>query len=103
MRELAEELGVVVDANQLNFHFTVPAEQATLGGCNCFEDVYFLECDSSETQFTVGEQEVTDVQWMAMNVLEKKLTEGDEMVVPRTPKYVEAFFATLKGEYGSKK
>mgnify|MGYP006084649045 FL=1 len=103
VRELAEELGVVVDANQLNFHFTVPAEQATLGGCNCFEDVYFLECDSSETQFTVGEQEVTDVQWMAMNVLEKKLTEGDEMVVPRTPKYVEAFFATLKGEYGSKK
>ena len=100
VRELAEELGVVCEPNELAFHFTVPAEQAAMGGCNCFEDVYFLQRDSATTQLVIGEQEVTETKWIAMNTLLEKLRVGDETVVPRTTTYVDAFAAALSEKYG---
>ena len=63
MRELAEELGIECAEEELEFVFTVPAEQAQLGGCNCFEDVYFL-ARSSDVKMAIGEAEVTAVAWM---------------------------------------
>jgi isopentenyldiphosphate isomerase len=100
VRELAEELGVVCDGEELRFLCCVPAEQADLGGCNCFEDVYILRCDSEATAFAVGEAEVTATAWMPMKELEEKLKTGDPTVVPRTEKYQSAFFGYLRAECG---
>ena len=72
MRELAEELGVECSKAELDFAFTVPAEQAGMGGCNCFEDVYFLE-RSSDVATAIGEAEVTAVRWMGLEELEGKV------------------------------
>jgi isopentenyldiphosphate isomerase len=99
VRELAEELGVICVGDDLEFLGCVPAEQADLGGCNCFEDVYLLRCDSKTTAFAVGEAEVTDVAWMPIHTLESKLKTGDPNVVPRTPEYQTAFFQKLREEY----
>jgi isopentenyldiphosphate isomerase len=99
VRELAEELGVICVEDDLEWLGCVPAEQADLGGCNCFEDVYLLRCDSKTTAFAVGEAEVTDVAWMPIHTLESKLKTGDPNVVPRTPEYQTAFFQKLREEY----
>ena len=100
VRELAEELGVICDGSDLRFLCCVPAEQAELGGCNCFEDVYILRCDSKATAFAVGEAEVTATAWMPVKELEEKLKSGDPTVVPRTEKYQAAFFGFLRAEWG---
>ena len=100
VRELAEELGVICAEGDLDFLGTVPAEQADLGGCNCFEDVYVLRCDSESIAFAVGEAEVSAVAWMPVKELEEKLAASDPSVVPRTPTYRDAFFRHLRDEHG---
>ena len=67
-RELAEELGVHLrnPKTDLTFAFTCAAAQANVGGCNCYEDVYFLLSDSSKgaAQFSnIGKAEVDSVDW----------------------------------------
>jgi isopentenyldiphosphate isomerase len=66
-REIAEELGVNVDPHiDLTYAFTCAAEQASLGGCNCYEDVYFMHGDSSkgiEKFANIGKAEVDSVCW----------------------------------------
>ena len=43
VREVQEELGLDnITVESLIFAFTCPAEQAPIGGCNCYEDCYFL-------------------------------------------------------------
>ena len=98
VRELAEELGVETTSNELDFAFTVPAQQAGMGGCNCFEDVYFLG-RPSDVPMAIGEAEVTAVTWMSVGDLEQKLRTGDETIVPRVPAYVDAFFNHLAKKY----
>mmetsp|Transcript_7594 Transcript_7594/g.10331 ORF Transcript_7594/g.10331 Transcript_7594/m.10331 type:complete len:246 (-) Transcript_7594:64-801(-) len=105
VRELAEELGIddVVKGGgppphhypELIFGFTCPAEQAGWGGCNAYEDVYFLERDSAECNFAIGVAEVTDVKWMKIHDFEQALRNRDEEYVPRVDKYMDAFFQHL--------
>lgn len=85
-------------ADELDFAFTVPAQQAGMGGCNCFEDVYFLERPSG-VELAIGEEEVTAVAWLSVRELEEKLRAADAEIVPRDPVYVEAFFAYLGKKY----
>jgi isopentenyldiphosphate isomerase len=97
--ELAEELGVVLDdSSALKFQFTCPAEQHDAGGCNCFEDVYFLEwnVDEQGESFAVGEAEVTATDWIAICELESALNAGDERYVPRVDAYKRVFFPRLR-------
>ena len=79
-------------------YITVPAQQAGMGGCNCFEDVYFLERPSG-VEMALGEAEVTAVAWMGVRELEEKLRAADADLVPRDPVYVEAFFEHLRKKY----
>ena len=94
IRELAEELGLSATESELAFIFTIPAAQAELGGCNCFEDVYVLLRTESETNFHVGEAEVSAVRWESWDTLRRRLNEEhNDEYVPRTAKYTEALFA----------
>ena len=99
-RELVEELGVTLAPDSLDFCFTVPAEQAGIGGCNCFEDVYVAKMDAASVDFAVGEAEVTEATWWTIAELERKLREADLTVVPRVSKYIDAFFERLERDYG---
>ena len=101
VRELAEELGVICVEEDLDFMGTVPAEQACLKGCNCFEDVYVLRCDSESIAFAVGEAEVSAVEWFPIAEWEEKLVMGnDPRWVPRVSAYTRAFFRHLQDKHG---
>ena len=96
VREVTEELGVECTKEELIYGFTCPSEQAPLGGCNCFEDVYFLFRDKDELSFSLGTAEVTDVKWMEISDLKRALKEGDDRYVPKTKQYTNAFFTRLQ-------
>lgn len=99
-RELAEELGVTLSAvgtsGRLAFGFTCPAEQASLGGCNCYEDVYFLAANSSTCEFAIGGAEVSAIRWMDVQKLKEALFCQNADYVPRVECYLEAFFNHLQ-------
>lgn len=98
LQELAEELGIDDIFNpqqELVFAFTCPAEQAPLGGCNCYEDVYILERDSEQCQIKMGAAEVTAFQWIPFQALEEALRSENQDYVPRVGPYLDAFFAHL--------
>ena len=95
VREIAEELGIQCSKDELVYGFTCPAEQAPLGGCNCYEDVYFITRNKVETIFAIGEAEVSDVTWIRIGDLKKALDDGKEEFVPRVETYRNAFFSRL--------
>lgn len=96
-RELAEELGIDgVAATAFIRAFTCPAEQAGWGGCNAFEDVYFVHVDSSNCDIRAGEAEVTACRWIPIDTLEEKLRQRDSEFVPRVDAYIEAFLDYLR-------
>ena len=99
VRELEEELGIACLHDELSFAFCVPAEQAHLGGCNCFEDVYFLERDET-VDMAPGEAEVSGVMWMDVRELRDAWRRDDGDVVPRSAQYVDAFASHLEKHYG---
>ena len=98
LAELAEELGLAdVDADELNLAFVIPAEQASLGGCNAYEHVYFITLnkgdgsgdDGNDTQqFALGTAEVSEVAWMSIKQVLRALRAGDDEYAPRTKEYV---------------
>lgn len=97
--ELAEELGVVIHGERLGAkQFTCPAAQHALGGCNCYEDVYFLAWDVANEgeEFAIGAAEVTATKWIAIDDLERALESAHPEYVPRVPAYLAAFFPRLR-------
>ena len=99
LAELAEELGLAdVDADELKLAFVIPAEQASLGGCNAYEHVYFITRDeggdgsgndaSNTQQFALGTAEVSEVTWMPIKEVLCALRAGDDGYAPRTKEYV---------------
>eukprot|EP00984_Skeletonema_dohrnii_P007823 scaffold2882_cov132-Skeletonema_dohrnii-CCMP3373.AAC.2 len=93
--ELAEELGITANAGELQYAFTIPAEQTPLGGCNAFEHVYFLH-GNSETKMSLGMEEVSGVSWVSASKLLAALQNGDDNYAPRTKQYCEAMGSFLK-------
>ena len=93
--ELAEELGIRVDAGELQFAFTIPAEQAPLGGCNAYEHVYFLH-GNTDTKMSLGTEEVSGVSWVPASKLLSALSNGDDNYAPRTEQYCEAMGSFLQ-------
>jgi isopentenyldiphosphate isomerase len=96
VREVAEELGISITASDLEFVFTCPAEQAPLGGCNAYEDVYFVQRDRHNCTFSIGLAEVTGVRWLPIPDLKQHWTQNNREYVPRVEPYKEAFFRHLK-------
>ena len=86
---MAEELGITADAEQLQYAFTIPAEQMSLGGCNAYEHVYFLY-GNSDTKMCLGAEEVSEITWISTSELLTALENGDDRYAPRTKQYCEA-------------
>jgi isopentenyldiphosphate isomerase len=98
MSELAEELGMDdVNESELDLAFIIPAEQASMGGCNAYEHVYFLVRDGmggGET-LSLGEAEVSEVAWKPAKEVLDALRKGDGGYAPRTAGYVDAMEGEL--------
>ena len=96
IRELAEELGITTEEDKLQYKFTCPGNLAPLGGCNCFEDVYFFPVNSETINIHIGIAEVTDFQWKSITEYEEILrSQTNEQYVPRVDSYIDAFFTEL--------
>lgn len=94
--ELEEELGISVsNVDDFEFQFVCPAEQANLGGCNCYEHVFFLKRDSSSLKCALGTAEVTDTTWISIENLKIVWERDDEAYVPRVEIYRKVFFQCL--------
>ena len=75
----------------LQLAFVIPAEQASLGGCNAYEHVFFLRLnENSVLELSLGTAEVTDVTWMESEKLIRSLRSCDDQFAPRTAQYVDA-------------
>mmetsp|Transcript_2338 Transcript_2338/g.6458 ORF Transcript_2338/g.6458 Transcript_2338/m.6458 type:complete len:199 (+) Transcript_2338:285-881(+) len=96
-REVQEELGLVIQPHQIDRAFTCPAEQAPIGGCNCFEDVYFLAVQEATCKFELGTAEVDAYCWLPIDELRAAWQRQDEKYVPRVEHYKDAFFRHLDG------
>ena len=100
--EIAEELGMEVPTSEFeNIAFVIPAEQASMGGCNAYEHVYFLIREATSTQFALGTSEVTDVLWMPVKELLTALRAVDDGYAPRTKQYVDAMEQELEQILGA--
>ena len=110
-REVEEELGIALPEGSLSAEplFCIAAEQAPIGGCNCFEDVYvcFLPGASKvppTERFHIGAAEVAGLKWVTVRELREALSGtqsgGSALpaadLVPRTADYQKAFFAELE-------
>jgi isopentenyldiphosphate isomerase len=94
--ELEEELGLSVTKDEeFQFQFICPAEQAPLGGCNCYEHVFFLKRESSNLKCALGTKEVTEVKWVSIENLKLAWKLYDTEYVPRVKIYRDAFFKCL--------
>lgn len=109
--ELAEELGVdltTMNAEEKNntwdgglkYAFTIPAEQAPLGGCNAYENVYFLKLNDTDgddiDHFKLGEAEVSGIAWKPCIEVLRALNAEDQGYAPRTKQYVTAMEKELR-------
>jgi len=95
VRETAEELGIHTESDSLEYAFVCPAEQASWGGCNAYEHVFFLRRSKKDSEFAIGSAEVTSVKWMYIDDLKMAWGHKDEAYVPRVEQYKEAFFEKL--------
>ena len=102
---MEEELGISLPDGALGAapSFCIAAEQAPLGGCNCFEDVYFAVLPGASAlpplkRFKVGAAEVAGLKWVSLTEL-REAWEGRGAAaadyVPRTAAYQAAFLAEL--------
>lgn len=69
VRELSEELGLAVQASELEYILTVRRK-------NAFCYVYLLHKDVPVEALTLQESEVSDVEWMTKEMIEKMTAEG---------------------------
>jgi len=97
LSELAEELGMDdVGESELDLAFVIPAEQASMGGCNAYEHVYFLVRDGGGMPtLSLGEAEVSEVAWKPAKEVLDALRKGDGGYAPRTADYVDAMEGEL--------
>ena len=60
----------------------------SLGGCNAYEHVYFLH-GNSDTNMSLGTEEVSEISWVSTSELLAALSNGDDRYAPRTKQYCE--------------
>eukprot|EP00188_Purpureofilum_apyrenoidigerum_P000782 Plantae.Rhodophyta-Purpureofilum_apyrenoidigerum.ctg13808.p1 GENE.Plantae.Rhodophyta-Purpureofilum_apyrenoidigerum.ctg13808~~Plantae.Rhodophyta-Purpureofilum_apyrenoidigerum.ctg13808.p1 ORF type:complete len:278 (-),score=30.15 Plantae.Rhodophyta-Purpureofilum_apyrenoidigerum.ctg13808:80-889(-) len=99
-KELEEELGM--SSADLHFEklFTAVAQfQSGPVDCNEYQDVYLIELNKERSAYnfnSLGETEVTAVEFMPIDEVEAALIRRDQAFVPRPASYRERFFEVLK-------
>lgn len=67
--EIKEELGLTVDANELELFKILKTEDD-------FVDIYYLKSDANIEEITIQEEEVEEVKWASIDEIENLINEG---------------------------
>lgn len=83
VKELKEELGLTVNADQLKFAFIHRSEGINTFHGQIFNDrqishVYTMECDMEEEDFKLQKSELSEVIWQDADITIERITAGDE-------------------------
>lgn len=90
LREIAEETGIIVAANELRL-------LGTIKGSHNFVDVYFLKKDIEISDLQLQEGETVDAKWVALDEMIKML-ENDEIAIPIQERF-RAFYERIMKYY----
>jgi isopentenyldiphosphate isomerase len=83
IREISEELGIIVDQKSLNFLITEKKEKFFPNGLinRIFNDVYYLIIDKKISEFTIQEEELSELIWIDFPQFKKMILDSDPSVV----------------------
>lgn len=94
VRELSEELGIVIKKSDLLKLFSIPQKYENRDNFyfdNEIVDVYLCSVPVERQQVTLDEKEVSDVVYYPPNVLKKKILEEYYLFVPHKEEYLRLF------------
>lgn len=101
-REFAEEIGIEINRDRLEYLFTFSQEVIENDGKfidNMFYDVYLLEQDVNLNDLILQEDEVSEVKYMDFKVFEKMIENKDKDIVNH-PEEWKKLFEILHKKYG---
>ena len=94
IRELREELGIVIEGSDLKKLFTVPQRYENPDNCyydNEIADVYLCIVPVEKEQLFPDPEEVSDVAYFSVNLLKNKLIKEKNLFVPHNEEYRRLF------------
>ena len=100
LREAAEELGLALTADDLEFLFQVQQADTKVGGKphNCWDDIYLVQKEIDPSKLNLQKKEVSAVRLIPYLEFEKMLAAGGGGFVPRKKEY-DLLLAELKKRY----
>lgn len=93
VRELAEELGIVVRPQDLQYLITWRSRTRPAPDFinNSFSDLYLLRTDLALTDFTMQTEEISELKYMPISELYRLVQCGDPSLVPHPEAYAQLF------------
>jgi isopentenyldiphosphate isomerase len=94
VREVAEELGIAIDAGELRHIATLRRQtryETPPIRDNEVTDVYLVERDLPVESFRIQTEELSAVRWVSMDELARRVAEGDPSLVPHGEEYRRLF------------
>ncbi len=94
IRELEEELGLIVGSNELNYLFSVTQRYASpdhLFIDNELTDVFLLNKDIAADSMCIDESELIEVKFISIVELQKWVTEKSPLLAPHEDEYKRLF------------
>lgn len=102
LREIEEELGIIVAKENLEFLATIKksTKHSKIFINNEFNDVYILNLNIELSQIKIQEEEVSDVKFIYYKNLEKMVNDKIENLIIHKEEY-EILFKLLNDKFGS--
>lgn len=85
VREISEEIGIQVTPNDIHFLITEQKDRSFPNGLvnRIFNDVYYLIIDKEINEFTIQEEELSELIWIDFLQFKKMILDSDPNVVIR--------------------
>lgn len=95
LRELLEELGLEITKDDLKFGFT--DKNQDIENNNQIDYIYFVKKDIPNLEILIFDKnEVSEIAWHDLDKFEQEKRSYDSKHVPKSKKYVDLLFQTLK-------
>lgn len=96
LREIKEEIGLEFKNSDLNFVGVYKNEQKNN---NCFSYTYLVKTDKKVNQMTMQEDEVSELMYISIDELEKRMKVQDEEISFVKKEHVKVAINKIKNEY----
>ena len=94
LREIEEEIGLIIGPDDLHYQFTVREEQILRNGTYIdreFHDVYFVRKDVDLHQVSFNDGEVEEIKYVSVPELQRRVQHGAAELVPHPEEYAVLF------------